>query len=397
MFLHVGLHKTGTTYVQQLMRANRGQLLAQGVLYPGGDGFPSQIFAIWDLLGRRQQGARKDSRITGAWQAMVDAIDRVGFDEAPVVLLCDEHLSLATPRQARAAVQSFPDAEVHVVLTVRDLARTVPSAWQEDVKNRGTFDWSTFITAVRDPAQVGTNPARGFWVRQDVPALAAIWAEQVGRERVHLVTVPPAGGPPTLLVERLGSLVGFDATRLPEAARWANENVGLVGTELVRRLSPLLAHLDARQFDKLVKLTIVRRLAERLEPVRHGLTEDELAWATRRGAEMTQSVREAGYPVVGDLADLTPWPGGGRYPDDVTATELFEASLVALAGLGDDYVTSWWAKKGADDTTESSPSARGSSAMRALQYRGRRAAARAADRNPALGRLAGAYMRRRGR
>lgn len=397
VFLHVGLHKTGTTYVQQLMRANRAVLREQGVLYPGGEGFPSQIFAAWDLLGRRQQGSGKDSRIAGAWQAMVDAVGRVSVEEARVVLLCDEHLSLATSRQARAAVQSFPDADVHVVVTARDLARIVTSSWQENVKNRGTFDWPTFIAAVRDPATAGTNPARGFWARQDLPAVLTTWAEQVGRDRVHVVTVPPAGAPAELLVERLGGLVGFDSERLPEPARWANENLGLVGTELVRRLNPLLAHLDARKFDKVVKLTVVRRLATRLQPVRHALTDDELAWAEQRGAAMTQAIRETGYPVVGDLADLTPRPSSGRRPADVTPEELLEASLVALAELGDDYVSAWWANKPADDATESSRAARGTSAVRAMQYRSRRAAARAADRNPVLGRLAGAYVRRRGR
>jgi len=339
VFLHVGLHKTGTTYVQHLMRANRAALRQQGVLYPGGAGFPSQIFAAWDLLGRRSQG--RDARISGAWAALVEAVATVPVTEAPVVYVCDEHLSLATPRQARAAVQSFPDADVHVVVTARDLARVVTSAWQEDVKNRGRFDWPDFIGAVRDPAQIGTNPARSFWLRQDLPVVLETWAEHVGVERMHVVTVPAAGSPSSLLVERLGGLVGFQPHTLTAPAKWANENVGLVGTELLRRLSPRLAHLDTRRFDKLVKLTLVRRLARELEPVRHALDDEELAWVVQRSAEMSQAVHSAGYPIVGDLDDLVPRAGAGRRPAEVTPDELTEAALIALAGLGDEYVNAW--------------------------------------------------------
>ena len=398
VFLHVGLHKTGTTFVQHLMRANRAALLEQGVLYPGGDGFPSQIFAAWDLLGRRPRGTvGKDVRISGAWPTMAEAVAAVPVDRAPVVLLCDEHLSLATSRQARAAVESFPDADVNVIVTARDLARVVTSAWQEDVKNRGRFDWAAFITAVRDPAQAGTNPARGFWLRQDLPAVLATWAEHLGEGRVHVVTVPAPGSGADLLVQRLGALVGYDAARLTQPAKWANENVGLVGTELLRRLSPRLAHLDARRFDKVVKLTVVRHLAAELDPVRHALTEEELAWAVQRGAEMTRAVREAGYPVVGDLDDLVPHALSGRRPADVTPEELVEASLVGLAGLGDEYANSWWANRKPDSATDSTALARGTSALRALQYRGRRVAAQVADRNALVGRLAGEYVRRRTR
>jgi hypothetical protein len=398
VFLHVGLHKTGTTYVQHLMRANRAALRQQGVLYPGGAGFPSQIFAAWDLLGRRPQGGGgRDARIAGAWAAMAEAVAAVPVAEASVVYLCDEHLSLATSRQARVAVESFTGADVHVVVTARDLARVVTSAWQEDVKNRGRFSWTDFIAAVRDPAQVGTNPARSFWLRQDLPVVLETWAEHVGVERVHVVTVPAAGSPSDLLVERLGSLVGFHPHTLTAPAKWANENVGLVGTELLRRLSPRLAHLDTRRFDKLVKLTLVRRLAVELEPVRHALDDDELAWTVERSREMSKLVRNAGYPVVGDLDDLLPRAGAGRRPADVTADELTEAALVALAGLGDEYVNTWWANRRPDEATESSGTARATSAIRALQYQGRRAAAHAADRNALVGRLAGAYLRRRGR
>jgi hypothetical protein len=393
VYLHIGLHKTGTTYVQQLLRANRRPLRSQGVLYPGGSKMPSQVFAVWDLLGRRPE-TTGDARITGSWQSMVDAINTADDD---VVMLSDEHLSLATGMQARTAVAAFPGREVHVVVTVRDLGRTLVSAWQEEVKNRGAWTWPEFVSAVRDPSRAGSSPARGFWIRQDLAPILGVWAKVVPADRIHVVTVPRPGAPRDLLVRRLGSVVGFDPATLTNEAPWANETVGVVGTELIRRLNPLLTHLPRRQYDRAVKRVVVRVLARATDPERIALPAADLDWACTRGAAMVEEVRQAGYPVVGDLAELEPAPSTGRLPDQASTDELLASAVAALAGLTEAYAELWWENRAPEDQVEADPVARASSRARALVFRGRRAAARFADRNPVAGRALSAAMRRRSR
>ena len=70
LVLHVGLHKTGTTYLQSVLRANRDVLAAQGVWVPvpDGTGVPSATMAAWDLRGRKSEGSR-DRRQVGQWDA----------------------------------------------------------------------------------------------------------------------------------------------------------------------------------------------------------------------------------------------------------------------------------------------------------------------------------------
>ncbi len=394
VFLHIGLHKTGTTYVQQLLRANRQRLRGDGVFFAGGKGLPNQVFAVWDLLGRRPSG-EGDARIAGSWQGLVDGVN-AGDDD--VVLLSDEHLSLATAKQAATAAKAFPGREVHVVVTARDLGRTLASAWQEEVKNRGAWTWEEFAAAVRDPSQAGVNPARGFWIRQDLPAILGRWAKAVPAERVHVVTVPPAGSPSDLLVQRLGSVIGFDPAGLSRPAPWANETVGVVGTELIRRLNPMLSDLPQRQYDRVVKRTIVRALATSTEPMRFALPDDDLAWARTRGAEMVDAVRAAGHPVVGSLDDLTPQPStGGRLPGETTEAEVQDAGLHALAGLAGAHAALWWETRGTEDEVPADARARGASRLRAATFRARRAGARLADRNAVAGRALGAVLRRRSR
>jgi len=35
VYLHIGLHKTGTTFLQNVLRANTEALAEQGIIYPG--------------------------------------------------------------------------------------------------------------------------------------------------------------------------------------------------------------------------------------------------------------------------------------------------------------------------------------------------------------------------
>src|SRR4051812_41797703 len=98
VYLHVGLYKTGTTFLQNLWRANRGRLAQQGVYYPGGRDGPVQVFAVSDLFGRRPTGG--EDRIEGRWAELTEA---VGASPHPVTLISDESLSLATVGEARRA------------------------------------------------------------------------------------------------------------------------------------------------------------------------------------------------------------------------------------------------------------------------------------------------------
>ena len=48
----------------------------------------------------------------------------------------------------RSIVESLAPATVHVVLTARDLARVLPSTWQENIQNGLTWTWPEFLASV---------------------------------------------------------------------------------------------------------------------------------------------------------------------------------------------------------------------------------------------------------
>lgn len=379
VYLHIGLHKTGTTYLQNLMRANAEGMAAQHVEFSWGKGNPVQAFAVWDLQGRRPRGV-KDNRIAGQWDALVD---KTNSCDLPVALISEERLSLCTLRQVRRCVASFPDSEVHVIVTVRDLGRVAVSAWQEEVKNDNTWTWTEFASAIRDPARTATNPARGFWLRQDVVKICAAWESAVPADRFHVITVPPSGTSPEVLMQRFSSVVGFDPKALTKAPAWNNETMGVAATEVVRRVNERLAgRLNQAEHDEVVKMALAKMLARREDRVRFALPAVDLDWVNERAQQLTEGLRQAGYPIVGDLDELRARiPEGARQPVEVSDEELLQTSLDALALLSERYAKAWWRRR--PQPEESARDVSLSSRVRGLIFRGKRTGADLADRNRA--------------
>ncbi len=375
VFVHIGLHKTGTTYLQNLMRANRSGMTAQGIEYPGGKNGPQQSLAVWDLQGGRP-GDADDKRVAGSWPALVESISTCG---RPAALISVEWLSLSSMKQIRRLAKSFPDSELHVIVTVRDLGRVAVSAWQEEIKNDQTWTWDEFVSGIKDPDRLATNPARGFWNRQDVVKVCERWEVAVPVSRIHVVTVPHPPTPTSVLLDRFASVVGFDPGLFTEEPAWANETVGVAATEVIRRLNERLAgRLNRRQHGMLVKGTLAPMLAQRTDPIRFTLPSAEHEWVGQRAEEMINALAARGYPVVGDLNELRPQVREGRRPDETTDEELLEASLDALALLSERFATAWWQRRRADEPTDESLATR----TRGAVFRGRRRAAELAVKSP---------------
>ena len=171
VYVHIGLHKTGTTYLQNICRANRARLRTQGIDFPGGVDEPSQVLAVWDLQGRRPRGS-DDHRIAGMWDALVH---RVNNSPLPKVLISEERFSLCSARQSHKVMDAFGDG-VEIIVTARDIGRVLVSAWQEEVKNESRLTWREYADAIIDPALATHGHARSFWLRQDLARICALWA-----------------------------------------------------------------------------------------------------------------------------------------------------------------------------------------------------------------------------
>lgn len=398
LYLHVGMMKTGTTYLQNALRANHAALAEQGVWFPTGPDAPPVRFATWDLVGRRPRGSA-DTRVAGQWAALTR---HVAEHQEQTVILSEEYLAARPPRVARRAVAGFPHHEVHVVVTTRDWGRLLVSAWEETVKSGRTLTWPDFIACVRDRDASHRDPARWFWLNLDLPTVLETWAAAVGADRVHVVTVPPTGAPPGVLLGRLGQLTGFDAAMLTRPVQRTNESLGASSLEVVRRLNEMLGgRLNQRQYDFVVKRTIQSRLPRADSKARLLLPAEHVGWATEQAQRVVDHLRQGEFDVTGDVEDLLPASGQtGRSPTEVSDEELAESALQVLTVATESYAKLWW-RKGRRDASQAatgtSLAARASSSLRGTGYRMRRTIAQLADRNRVVGAAMGIYLRVRRR
>lgn len=332
VFVHIGGPKTGTTYLQELLWTNRAALRQVGLLYPG-RGAAAHFMAAQDLTGHAFHG-HQDSRIRGAWPRLVEEVR--GWPGTSVI--SHEVLALTDPEAISRAHDALAFADVHVIFTARDLARQIPSVWQEDLKNRHALTFRRMLRGLRDDDPDPPFLSRLFWRFQDpVPALAR-WAAALPPERVHVVTVPPPGADPGLLWERFAATIGLDPRGLELTLPTpANQSMGVVEANLLRRLNVRLGRdFDWPVYEQWVKAGLAGHvLAARPGKLPLRLPAEQHEWVTQRARRMCAELAAAGYDVVGDLDDLVPSPpeAPARHPDRATDAELVDAAVHALAAL----------------------------------------------------------------
>ena len=333
-FVHVGLPKTGTSYLQSVAWANLDELRAQGlVVVPDPTDLPSKAQASTQVML-----ALRDRLVAGHDpHTAAEVLDRFEAEVAAAgesdVLLTQEQLAGCTRAQVEALFGRLGDREVHVVVTARAVSRQVPSAWQERVKTRSTTPYAEFVAAARDRAA----PSRGFWRNQDLPAVLDRWGRSLPAEHVHVVTVPTRRDATDGLDARYFGVLGVDHTRLLAEQTRSNSSLGAVQAELLRRVNVALG--DRLPKPRLGYARVAKWfLTERFLVPQAGrpplLPPSAQRWCGDVADEWVAAVREVGYDVAGDLDDLLPDPAhferGPAEPDDA---ELVDAATQALADL----------------------------------------------------------------
>ncbi len=335
MHVHVGAPKTGTTLVQDLMYANRGVLREHGLLVPGAHRF-AVFHATVDLLNISWGGVLDEAR--GSFDAVMAEI----ADWPGDAVLSNENLSLAVDKRVRRVRAALPDHELRVVYSARDFVRQVPAAWQERIRHAYTDDFGTFVRRLREePDEMN---ARRFWRCQSWPDVLERWTRCLDASAATLVTVPPAGTDPDVLLGRFLEVFGVDPAWLPDRSA-ARPNPGLdpVQSALLRTLQ---VELERRVTDGAVRRegvqgAMVRRWwAHEPGTGRVALPERHRAWATDVSTGWLTRLRDMDVRVVGDLADLEPTTVGTADavdPDEVGADEMLALAVRTLADALEEH------------------------------------------------------------
>jgi hypothetical protein len=328
VFLHVGAPKSGTTYLQARLAANARALDRRGVLVPTFARLTprpqAHFMAALDLLGQDWGGPR--GHAVGSWPRLVAAT----ADAPGTVVVSHEILAPAPPPVVRQALADLGTGgrEVHVVYSARDLAGALASAWQESIKQGRRWTFTRFLDLA--------GKRRGWWYRAlDLPTVLGAWSAGLPPERVHLVTVPRQGGQ-EVLWQRFCEAIGADPGWGGREPGVANRSLGVVETQLLRRLNETTGRerADDRRAARITTLLERGGLEERRSP-RLTLPPDRDEWVRSEADRWADWLASHPVTVHGSLADLAPAasPPAWTDPDTVDDDLLLGRALAVSSSL----------------------------------------------------------------
>ncbi|MFT4082383.1 MAG: sulfotransferase, partial [Nocardioides sp.] len=299
LFLHVGLQKTGTSFLQAALLRSRERLAAHGL-----DVVPptkQQCFELMVVLRNRYQDHRDPRSDQNTLDRFVAQLAEASGSRA---VYSQESMAAMSPAQVERLLALVPDREVHVVLTVRDLARQLPSSWQQELKAGGVVDLPAYLERLRECEQ--HRRARNPWIHLEPPAVAARWAKALAPDRIHLVTVPPRGESAALLPERFARVLGIDADLLEPEEHPVNFSLGYPQAEFLRRVNADLPELAHRRhlYRDVVKIGFAAQILAPQHGRRILVPERYRDWCESVTERQVDELTAAGYAIEGTLADL---------------------------------------------------------------------------------------------
>jgi len=348
LILHIGLQKSGTTYLQELIASGADELAQAGVVYPVSPAgkrrrrTENHEWASYGLLGNEYPWVSEKRAATekDAWKSLERQVART----KGTVLLSAEALSVIRTPAIRTLLTRLGTDDVEVVVTARSLARSLPSLWQQHVRNGRRLGFERYLDMLGEQrrlptARIEEDGELHLWRAFAIGRLARRWAREVGESRVRVVTSP--GRPPQLLWARFAEAIGVPGFTFTADGADRPVHTGLTAPEAVvlTSLNSALATAgwtpdQARRLREAVLTGGFQPRAER--GPRIAVPPHWRSCVAEWSAEDISELLESGVTVIGDTADLrSDW-------DDVRAPTIEEvgaASAAAVLAVGGGKAT----------------------------------------------------------
>jgi hypothetical protein len=325
VFLHIGLPKTATTYLQTIMWANREVLEAQQVRLPGA----GRHEHLWSSRIVRADPAfeKANQRRRGAWERL-----RADVAAWPgTALISHEFFAAASAEQAAGMVADLAPAEVHLVVTGREPLGLFTASWQESIKNRDTTLMSDYSRTESPESTAIWN-----WRTLDIRRVLERWSPSFPVERVHVLPLPGRDAPRREIWDRFATLIGVDPDSVDLTKSFRNASMGVAEAETLRRVNHHLGEFNSA----IDRGTYIRTYLadERLVP-RGGdpfwPDAKRIEEIRERGRSAVQYIAGRGFDVIGDVdALLVPDElPERRLPETVTEGEVAMVAVELVARM----------------------------------------------------------------
>ena len=329
--LHIGPHKTGTTSLQNSIRANREEILRQGVYYGAAEGHLASNRTARSLLNMSFKGEVIEA---SEWR---DQVDRIRSSSAPRVFVSGEEFSLCQKREIQRVLGELNRENVHIAITVRPLAKILPSQWQLDLKGSFTsssfdewLDWTLKPKGARRIAQLIGVP-HPFWFRHQHDQLAVRWADAIGADRVSVVVVDDRDH--RVLLDAFEHLLGLTTGTLQPVEGKSNPSLSAQEIAIILRLQQILNERGLLFAERVRSRQVQRRLLS----IRPRLPTDQKIvlpqWAvpdvTARSRSVYDGLLASGVRIIGNPELLLEVRGRDREVElDQGEIESYAAQMV---------------------------------------------------------------------
>lgn len=303
--VHIGPPKTGTTALQGAFHMGRDRAERQGVHYASNG--RHAMTAI--LAGIQQPSPWSTNRKPPASWNWTRLVGEIKSSKARRVVLSSEFFADATPDAIRRVVEELDPTRIQIVVTLRPLARIMPSQWQQFVQNQLTQPFEEWLDGLLNKPRGKVTPT--FWVRHRHDELVARWADVVGPDRVTVVALDDRDRDMVLRVfEQLTGLMPGTLVAEPDMA---NRSMTLPEIEVVRAFNTAFKaeKLPATLYGRIMRFGAAAVM--RTRPPQADEPRIELpAWSaepiSNLAREMMASIRASGVRIVGDLDAMAEVP-----------------------------------------------------------------------------------------
>lgn len=324
VFVHIGLPKTATSYLQTIVWSQRDALRERGLVVPGQE----RRDHLWSSRTVREDPAqrRAPARHRAAWPRVLDELAA----SSGTGLISHEFFAAASADQARAMVEALPTDDVHVVVTAREPLGLFTASWQENLKNGATTPMPDYARRVSRRSTAIWN-----WRTLDLRLVLERWAGAVPPERTHVIVLDPSAPREDVWV-RFAEVLGVDPGGVDLSGSFPNTSMGVAEAEALRRINGSLTGFG-KAFDRGVYIRtyladerLVPRGGERFWP-----EADQVEECRTRGDAAIAHLCSADYDVIGELdhlrvpAELEP----RRSTLSVTDAEVAEVTVDLIASL----------------------------------------------------------------
>jgi len=338
--LHIGTTKTGTSFLQGILLANRETLREAGVIYPDLDGRLNQnnlALAFNSTTGRRhEQVGVTDREATRAALAHQFGSD---VQAGQRWILSTENASKLKDDDA-AALYGFLSEyfdDITVIVYIRRREFLLASRFSQQVKDGGgsNLTWDEMVTSL---------------ARENPTLLVDRWAKVTGREPIVRPYLESFKKSPSNLLEDFCSAVALNTTLLPatnEAQEpiLRNQSLSAEGVEVLRILNQYLPTTTIYgKANMPLRRRVVLRTQEITSDVPLKAPDDVLDQAT-------QQFQPSNEELVSRFADSPAWhnwleqraTGVGSQTPAMTAARAMELLLQLSKPVGPlDFTTTDW-------------------------------------------------------